>query len=86
MQNLGMRDDPDQEGWEKMVPMADHTPANARNRGAADRRRRRGDENRGADEGINEAQAPPAPRTNGSGEEALNMESSDMEDIRDAVA
>ncbi len=86
MQNLGMRDDPDKEGWEKMGLLADPTPTNAKNRGAADRRRRRGEVNMRADEEINEAHAPPAARTEGSGEEATNVESSDMEDIRDTVA
>jgi hypothetical protein len=46
LQNLGLRDDPDQEGWEKMEPLADPTPTNAKNRGATDKRRRRGDESR----------------------------------------
>ena len=86
MQNLGLRDDPDQEGLEKMGPLADPTLANAKNRGAASRRRRRGDENRVADEGMNEEQVQPAPRIGRSREEAVNMESSDMEEIWEAVA
>ncbi len=56
IQNLGLRDDPEQEGWEKMGPLADPTPTNARNRGAAERRRRRGDETREAAERITEEQ------------------------------
>jgi hypothetical protein len=45
MANLGMRDDPGQEGWEKMGPLADVTPANAKNKGAADRKKRSGEGN-----------------------------------------
>jgi len=86
LQNSGLRDDPDQEGWEKMGPLADPTPANEKNRGVAGRRRRRGDEDRGADEGINEAHVPPAARTERSGEEGVVMESSDMDEIREAFA
>ena len=40
MANLGMRDDPEQEGWEKLGPLADPGPANAKNRGAAVRKER----------------------------------------------
>ena len=86
MQNLGLRDDPDQEGLEKMGPLADPTLANAKNRGAASRRRRRGDENRGTDEGMNEEHVQSAARMGRSREEAVNMESSDMEEIWEAVA
>jgi len=85
LQNLGLRDDPDQKGWEKMGPLADPTPANAKNRGAADRRRR-GDETRGVDEGINEAHVPPAARTERSREEAVIIKSCVMDEIREAVA
>jgi len=86
LHNLGLRDDPDQEGWEKMGPLADPTPANAKNRGAADMRRRCGDEHMGVDEGINEAHVPPVARTERSREEAVIMESSDMDEIREAIA
>jgi hypothetical protein len=63
MHNLGLRDDPEQEGWERMGPLADPTPTNARNRGASERRRRRGDETMEAGVRINEKQTQPAART-----------------------
>ncbi len=52
MMILGLRDDPEQEGWEKMGPLADPTPANAKNRGAADKKKGRGLETRQGDEGM----------------------------------
>ena len=45
MANLGVREDPEQEGWAKMGPLADPTPANAKNRGVADMMKRRGEGN-----------------------------------------
>jgi len=72
IQNLGIKDDPDQKGWDKMGPLADPKPANEKNRGAVDRNKRRGEENRGEDEDSNAAHAPPATRADKSGEEAAS--------------
>ena len=41
MENYGLTEGSDQEEWGKMGPLAEPTPANAKNKGAADRRRRR---------------------------------------------
>ena len=58
MENLGLRDDPEQEGWEKMGSLADPTPANAKNRGAAYRKRKRREESGMGNEEENEQQTP----------------------------
>ena len=87
MANLGVRDDPDQEGWEKMGPLvADPTPANAKNRGVVERKKRRGEENTMGDEDGNATNAPAAIRADGSREGAATAEGSEMDEIRDAIA
>jgi hypothetical protein len=86
MQNRGVRDDPDQEGWDKMGPLADPTPANAKNRGASNMKKRRGEENRGGGEDLNATHAPPSTRVGENGEEATTPASNEMEDVRDAMA
>jgi hypothetical protein len=86
MENLGMRDDPEQEGWEKMGPLADPTPANAKNRGAADRKSRRREE-RGRESGeVNGQQTQTDPRAQGEGINEGETDGSEMEGIREAVA
>ena len=56
MMNLGFRDDPEQEGWEKMGIPADPTPSKAKNRGAADRKKERGKkQKRGLRKGNNDS-------------------------------
>ena len=57
MENLGMKDDPEQEGREKMGQLAQPTPAGAMNMGAAERKKRRGEENRTEYEGGNSPNA-----------------------------
>ena len=41
MENCDLTEGEEQEEWGKLGPLAESTPANAKNRGAADRRRRR---------------------------------------------
>ena len=69
MKNLGLRDDPEQEGWEKMGPLADPTPANAKNRGAADRKKRRREQNERGNEEENDQRTPAASRAERIGDE-----------------
>jgi hypothetical protein len=86
MENLGLRDDPEQEGWEKMGPLADPTPANAKNRGAAYRKRRRRDENGRDNEAVNERQTTEVPRAQEEGIIEGGTEDIEMDGIREAVA
>ena len=86
MENLGLRDDPEKEGWEKMGPLADPTPANAKNRGAAGRKQRRRDENGRGNEEATEQRTPASLRAKGSGDDAEEAARSEMEGIRIAVA
>jgi hypothetical protein len=65
MANLGIRDDPEQEGWEKMGPMGDPTPTNAKNRGVADKKKRRGEENRHGNEGRDTSTSPKTTKAEG---------------------
>jgi len=85
MQILGLRDDPEQEGWEKMGPLADPTPASVKNRGAAERRRRRGDDTREETVRTNVHQMQPAATTDELGDEAQNMDGSEMDELRAVV-
>jgi hypothetical protein len=86
MANLGVRNDPDQEGWENMGPLADPTPANAKNRGAAERKKRRGEKNTMGDEDGNATNAPVATHADGSREGATTAKGSEMDEVRDAIA
>ena len=51
MENYGSTEGSDQEKWGKMGPLAEPTPTNAKNKGAADMRRRTG---HGRDTGLSE--------------------------------
>jgi hypothetical protein len=66
--------------------LADPTPANAKNREAADKKNKRGEENRGGDEDLNDTHAPAATRADGNGEEAANAACREIEELRDAMA
>ena len=86
LHNLGMRDDPDHEGWDRMGPLADPTPANAKNRGEAGTKKKRGDVNMGGTENINETNSQAPLREEGRAEEAVNARSSEMKETWEAMA
>ena len=69
-----------------MGPLADPTPTHAKKRGATDKRKRRGDVNRGGTENINEAYSQAPLREEGNAEEAVNAGSSEMIKTREAMA
>jgi hypothetical protein len=58
MQNHGMREGSEQEEWQKLGPLKEPIPANAKNRGATNRRGRRRDEGRGTDGNGEEKREP----------------------------
>ena len=86
MKNLRLRDDPEKEGWEKMGQLAEPTPANTKNRGAAKRKKRRGEENRTGDEEGTATNAIEAVRAEERSEGPETEAQSEMEEIREAVA
>ena len=86
MENLGMRDDAEQDGWEKMGQLAEPTPADAMNTGATKRKRRRGEENKTEYEGGNSPNAIEEVREEGRREGPETEAHSEMEEIREAVA
>jgi len=69
-----------------MGPLAEPTPANAMNIGAAERKKRRGEENRTGDEEGNATNATEATRAEERREGPETEEHSEMEEIRGAVA
>ena len=86
MENLEVRDDPEQEGWERMGPLAEPTPAYVMNRGAAERRQRRGEEYRIGNEEGNAANAAEATRAEVRRERPETEEHNEMYEIREALA
>jgi len=87
MTNLGLRDDTEQEEWEtKMGSLADPTPANAKNKGATERKRDRGADNGTGDDLRDTTSAQEeAQAEGGTGGEATS-ECSKLDETEDAVA
>ena len=71
-----------------MGPLADSTPANAKNRGAEDRRKRRREDNGRGNEEVDAQRTHATPRASrsGSGDDAAEAAGSEIKEIRDAVA
>ncbi len=86
MQNLGLRDDPEQEEWEQMGPLANPTPTNAKNKGISVRKKGRVQESRNGNKGRGTATEAANGQTqrNNSGEDASN--NSEMQVIGESVS
>jgi hypothetical protein len=86
MENLGVRDDSEQEGWGNIGPLAEPTPENTMNIGAAEKKKRRGEENITGEEEGNATNATEAKRAEERRGGPETEEHSEMEEIREAVA
>ena len=84
VQNHGLREGLEQEEWLRLGPLAEPTPAYAKNRRALNKRGRRRDEGRGTDrngEDRREPEAQEGERERGGGGENENVE---MQEVREA--
>jgi hypothetical protein len=69
-----------------MEPLAPLTQANAKNRGATKRKKRRGEENTMGDEDGNATNSPAATHADESREGSVAAKGNEMDEIRDAIA
>jgi hypothetical protein len=86
LDNYGLVERSDHEEWGKMGPLAEATPVNAKNRGAANRRRRKRDEGRDTrrnEEGSRAREGQEDREEQGSGEE---NKASETEELRRVMA
>jgi len=86
MENCGLREGSDQEEWGKLGPLAEPTPSNAKNKGAADRRRRRREH--GRDTGTSEGgdNAHEGHEENDSQGRGEGSDESETEEVRRAMS
>ncbi len=86
MDNYGLTERSEQEEWVKLGPLAEPTPADKKNRGAADRRRGRRDGGREARKREEVSNARERQNGNDEQERREEDEDSEMEDMRRAMA